>query len=77
MEIKPEQNHNIHIRTVKTAKTIAAFFFLIAAPQFRQKNIFFQVSHNLLHSQNSVQSISVFLHLHRLKYFDLHPHLTA
>ena len=37
METKPEQNHNIHIRTVKTAKTIVAFFFLIAAPRFRQK----------------------------------------
>ena len=64
----------------KTVKTISAFIFLIAAPQFRQKifsEISFKVSPNPLHLQNPVQSISVFLHLHRLVYFDLHPHLTV
>ena len=77
IETKPEQNQNIHNKK-KSAKTIAVFFFLIAASQFHQKifsEIFFQVSHNPLHLQNSVQSISVFLHLRRLVHFDLHPHL--
>ena len=60
METKPEQNHNIHIRTVKTAKTIVAFFFLIAALDFVKKYILSSFTQSFTFTKLSAIYFSIF-----------------
>ena len=79
MKTKQEENHNTHMIR-KILQKLQLSYFLIVAAHFCQKEfskIFFQVSHNPLHLQNSMQSNLLFLHLNRLVHCDLHPHLTV